>query len=252
MKIQVAALTEVPEPLRGEYEQKDGAFFLKLEGEIPELVSVKKDLTEFRDNNIKYLKEKDAAVQKLKEYDGIDPVEYAAMKQKLVDLEKKGGVKDPSDIETKIRLAVDAAVTPLKEQVQLEQKTRVEAELRLKQRDLETRIRDVGTKLKVLDSAMPDLLSRGLRVFRASDGLAYDGEKQMYSKEKVTEPLSLEEWGRMQLAEAPHLFVASTGGGARPGPGGTGKRTISAADPVELGRNADAIAKGEILVTPVQ
>jgi len=248
MKPIIANLTDVPEALRGEYEPKDGAFRLKLDAELPEVLELKKNLAEFRDNNIKYLKDKEEAIAKLKTYDGIDPAEHTALKARVAEFEKKGG-KDPADIETKIRQAVQAAVEPLKKQVASETETRKAAEERLAQKDLETKLRAVGTKLKVIDSAVPDFLSRGLRAFKA-DGIAYDGDKQLYSREKVTEPLGMEEWGRIQLIEAPHLFVPSQGGGAHPGPGGAGKRTISASDPVELGRHVDAIAKGEIVVVP--
>jgi hypothetical protein len=248
MKPIIASLTDVSENLRSEYEARDGAFHLKLDGELPELKDVKEKLSSFRDNNIRLIKEAEATSAKLKNLEGLDPVEFAALKMKVAEFEKTG-TKGPADIETKIRQAVAAAVEPLQKQVLAETETRKAAEASLAQRDLETKLRAVGTKLKVLDSAVTDFLSRGLRTFKP-DGLAYEGDKQMYSREKVTEPLSMEEWGRIQLIEAPHLFTPSQGGGARPGPGGAGKRTVSASDPVELGRHADAIAKGEIVVVP--
>ena len=63
MKAIIDSLEEVPETLRTEYESKDGRYVLKLDGDMPGFVSseehagVKTRLIEFRDNNIKMLRE---------------------------------------------------------------------------------------------------------------------------------------------------------------------------------------------------
>jgi len=254
MKTTYASLTEVPEAFRSEYvQQSDGTYKVKLEGDVPELLEERRRLAEFRDNNIRLMKEKTELDGKkaelesrLKGFEGIDPTEHASLKQQLAELQKK----TPPDIEMRIQQAVASAINPLQKEVAAEREARKTAETSLKKRDLEASLRDVGGKLKVEERAMPDFLARGLRTF-GLDGVARDGEKQLYSKENVTEPLSMEEWGKTLLVDAPHLFVPSKGGGAAPGPGGPGgKRTISTTDPLELGRLAKEIAKGEIIVVP--
>jgi len=251
MKTKIAALTEVAEALRGEYIERDGAFVLKVEGEIPELVEMKNNLTEFRDNNIKLMKEQAAIQNQLKAFEGIDPTDHRMLVKKLEELEKKGGVKDPADIEARIRSAVQEALEPVNKKLAVEETHRKEAEHKLALSALEGKLRDVGAKLKVEERAMPDFLTRATKVFGV-DGVAREGEKLLYSKEKVTDPLSMEEWGKNLLVDAPHLFTPSRGGGAAPGVGAGGQRTISAADPLELGRHAKEIAEGKIIVVPAQ
>jgi len=247
MKVVIPTLTDVPDALHSEYtKQDDGTYRLKVEGDIPELTEFKNKVTEFRDTNVNLMKKNDEVLKKLKMYEGIDPTEHIKMKTRLEALEKKG---DPGDIDSRIRSAVAAETGPLKEQITLERTSRETAELKLKRRDLEGRLREVGTKIKVADSAMTDFLSRGMQVFNL-DGIAMDGESSLYSKEKPTEPLGMEEWGNILFEQAPHLFTPSKGGGADPRAGLHGKRTMDGSNPVELGRNLEAIAKGEIIVTP--
>jgi len=248
MKTTIAALTDVPEALRSEYEAKDGKFVLRVEGEIPEVTETNRRLAEFRDNNIALLKEKATLEGTLKSFEGLDVNEYKALKTKVEALEKKKPAGD-EDVEAKIRAAVASALEPVNAQLRAEADTRQKAEQKLAQRDLEGKLRAVGVKLKVEERAMDDFLARATRVFGV-DGVARDGDVVRYSKEKVTEPLSMEEWGRDLLVDAPHLFAASKGGGANPGSGGAGRRTISGADPLELGRHMEEIAKGTIQVNP--
>jgi hypothetical protein len=246
MKVVIATLTDVPEALHSEYaKQSDGTFRLKVEGDIPELTEYKTKVTEFRDKNIKLMKDAEEQDKKLKTYEGIDPSEHTKMKARLEALEKKGG--SDADNDARMRAAVAAETGPLKEQINTERTARETAELKLKRRDLEGKLRTVGTTIKVADSAMKDFLSRGMSVFNL-EGVAMDGETSLYSKEKPTELLGMEEWGNLLFVEAPHLFTPSKGGGADPRVGQHGKRTMDGSNPVELGRNLEAIAKGEIIV----
>lgn len=248
-KLIIDSLDGLNDALKTEYEkQEDGTFRLKVEGEIPEVAELKGKLKEFRDNNITLLKEKEDNLKKLEKVADIDPAKYKSALEELTELKSKKSA-DPKDIDAKIRVEVAAVKQALQEEVQKERQARLDAEQGLKRRDLEGKLRDVGTRLKVAPKAMSDFLARGLNVF-GLDGLAREGEKQLYSEEKPTEPLGMEEWGKMMLNDAPHLFEASSGGGTGSGTKGRpgGKKTIDGSDPVELGRNIDAIAKGEVIV----
>jgi len=252
MKTVVGALTEVPEAKRDEYIEKEGKFVLKLEGDPhPEIAEARAKVVEFRDNNIALMKERETLTTKLKAFEGIDPAEVATLRTKITDLEKK--VKpDAPDVEVRIRTAVADGIREVKDQLAEEKKHREEAETKLAKTSLENKLREVGVKLKVEEKAIPDFLARGLRVF-GLDGIARDGDKELYSKDKPEQRLSMEDWAKDLFVEAPHLFTQSRGGDARGGPlGPGGKRTISSTDPAELGRLADKIAKGEIMVIPPQ
>lgn len=247
MKTIVSNLSEVPEALRGEYDTlTDGRFMLKMEGDIPAVDEAHARLTEFRDNNIGLLKVKKELEDRLRIFEGIDPKEYGAMKTKITAFEQKGGVKDPTDLDAKLRQAIAEANAPLQEQLEQVQYERQEAENRLAFRDLEQKLTAVGYRIGITEKAMPDFLNRGLEVFDL-DGAAKDGDSPLFSRIKPAEALSIEEWAQELGREAPHLFKSSTGGGATGGGGTAGKRTISA-DPLEIGRNLEALAKGEVVI----
>jgi len=250
MKTIITALTDVPEGLRGEYEKKDDVFVLKLDGEPhkhPVFTELASKVDEFRTNNVVLLKEKEARELKLKEFEGFDPKELTRLKEENETL-KKGKTKGEGDVDQQIAVAVKKVQDEMRQQLEGEKQERLKAERALKHTEVERKLRAVAGKLKVDERAMPDFLGRAFRVFN-DDGVAIDGDKQLYSKKNPMQPLSMDEWGELQLTEAPHLFAASGGGGARPGPGGAGRRTIST-DPLEVGRNLEAVAKGEIIVIP--
>jgi len=248
MKTIVSALSEIPEPLRNEYEVlPDGRYRLRTEGDpLPEVAEAHSKLTEFRDNNINLLKLKAELEGRLKAFEGVDPKEYGTMKSRLQDLEKKGGVTKAEDLDAKLKQAIAEANAPLVEQLAQVEAKRLEAENRLAFRDLEQQLTSVGMKLGVDEKAMPDFLNRGLEVFDY-DGTAKNGETPLFSKVKPAEPLGFEEWAQGLAADAPHLFKRSAGSGATGGQGAAGKRVVSR-DPLEIGRNLEALAKGEAVV----
>ena len=91
MKAVVTDINSIPEPVRGEYEEKDGAFYLRLEGTpgfVPavELATTNEKLAEFRNNNVSLLKEKQQLELRLKSLEGIDPIEYSKTKKEIEEL----------------------------------------------------------------------------------------------------------------------------------------------------------------------
>lgn len=83
----------------------------------------------------------------------------------------------------------------------------------------------VATKRGLRPAAMADSTPRSRTVFRPVNGVPTafdsDGKSVRYDRDGLT-PLSIDEWVDGQVAEAPHLFEAKSGGpGGRPlGPGG--------------------------------
>lgn len=251
MKAVIDALSDVPKELQGEYEEgKDGnagKYVLKLEGTHPVVEQAHKAVENFRNNNTALIKDKATLEAKLKAFEGIDPGQVAADKQKLSEFEKSAG-KEPKDVEARIKKAIDDAVGPYAKKVEtLEQKAST-AERELKMRDVETNLRAAGVKAGIDEKAMPDFLARGRRVFN-EDGVAKDGDSPLLSKDKVGDPLGMEEWALSLQSDAPHLFRKNTGGGAGGSGGpGVGKKAISGKDPLEFGHNLEKIIKGDVVV----
>ena len=245
-KYVVEKIEEIAENLRDEYELRDGKYWLKIDGDIPEVEETKAKVAEFRDNNITLMKERDQLKTTLKSFEGIDPKEYKKLKEQ-VEAFKSGGVRDPADIEARIQ----ARVAPLEAQLTEMERKRVEAEEALARQNLRSRLTQIGVKAGVDEKALPDFLARGLQVFNL-EGQAMDGEKPLFSKKKPAEKLGMEEWAADLLQDAPHLFKISRGGGtggARPSTDSSNRRIISGADPLEFGKNLEEIAKGNVVVS---
>ncbi|MCG3774034.1 MAG: hypothetical protein JW395_0851 [Nitrospira sp.] len=253
MKLVLKSLEEVAEGLRGEYEARNGAFHLKMEGDVPQVVELNGKLTEFRDNN-RTLNTTVAELQnKLKTFEGVDIAEYTTLKTKIADLEK-GGVKKADDVAELVKQAVAAAVGPLQTKLTEREASEARAQEALARTALENQLREAGVKVGVDDRAMPDYINRGLQVFKSVDGKAVPrkGDAPIFSKKNVTEELSMVEWATELQNDAPFLFKPSKGGGAGGStgtPGGfQGQRRVISSDPLEFGRNLEGIAKGEVVV----
>lgn len=246
MKLNITSLEEVPEEVRGEYEKAaDGVgFTLKLEGDVVP----KEQLVTFRNTNIKLLKDKARLESEVARFAGIDPEKYAVAVQELEQFKKNAKVEDPADVAARIRDEVAKAVNPIKQQLTEETEKRTKTERQLAFRDAETKLRDVAVKIGIAEHAVPDFLNRALETFDL-DGVARtpDGET-IYSKERVQDPLTPEEWGKSLVTVAPHLFKTNTGGGTRNGaPGAGGKKVIDGNDLLAFGNNLEGIAKGTVV-----
>ncbi len=258
MKTVISTLDEVPEALRGEYEERDGRFALKVEGEVPglvkaaELSEANSKLIEFRDNNRVLNLEKLQLEEKLKRFDGIDLEEHAKLKERIGELEKKG-VKGGDDIAALVQKGIAAAVEPLQKRLDEAEAREKASTAALSRKNLESRLTTAGLKAGVEEKAIPDYIRRGFEVFHLENGdtvVAKDGDTPLFSKEKPAQPLTVEEWVSNLVSDAPHLFKASKGGGATPSPGGQGAKHTIPNDPVEIGKHLESVAKGETVVSP--
>ena len=254
MKFVINSLSDVAEPLRGEYEERNGRFYLKTEGDYEPLVQANTKLAEFRDNNRGLNTEVTNLKKRVAEFDGIDPVEHTKLVAKVKELEVRG-VKGSEDIAALIKEAVKTAVDPVEAKLKAKDESEAKAQELLRKKELETGLRDVGAKIGIADNAMSDFIERGTKVFKNVDGkvVARDSQdRPIFSKKNVTEEISMEEWGTGLQTDASHLFRTSRGGGAN----NVGnnqqvpKRQIEP-DVVEFGKNIEAIAKGEVIVTGI-
>jgi len=246
MKAILSSLSDIPEALRGEYEQKDGKYVLKLEGDYPgfvkadDLGEANRKLAEFRDNNISLQK-------KLAAYDGVDVEEHKKLKEKAAEFEKHG-VKGGNDLQK----AIENAVTPLQKKLEEITERESRANAQLARKEIETVLTQEGLKAGIREEAITDYLRRGIEVWKLEEGkpVAKDGDMPLFSKRKPSEPLSPTEWVALLSIDAPHLFRPSKGGGANPGQGGNGERmTYNRHDDSDFLKNVAKIAKGEMIPT---
>lgn len=248
MKAVIKSLDEVAEPLRGEYKQEGNVFVLKLEGENehPAVKEINTKLGEFRDNN----RDLNAKVTELTtKFKDIDPTAVTAMKTELETLKADKAKVPAKDAQIE---ALQTQLNTIAQQLEASNKATQAATLAQRQTALETALTKAGLKAGIAEAALPDYIARGKSVFSVADDgtfVAKDGTRPLYSKVKVTEPLSVDEWAVDLNQSAPHLFKPTVGGGSQPfGGPAPGVRTIEATDPLVLGQNIADIAAGKVAV----
>jgi type VI protein secretion system component VasK len=177
--------------------------------------SVKGKLDEFRGNNVKLMKDMETLNTK---FDGIDVDSYndmlknqqAQKDKKLIDAgkieelfaEREKGLKTAQDKELQ---AKEAEIQTLNTQLA----TLV----------IDNAVRDSAAKAGVVDTGIDDVLLRSQSVFTLNDGKAvpHDTNGNVIYGEGTSEPMSVAEWVKGQMAIAPHLFKASSGSGSEHG-----------------------------------
>jgi hypothetical protein len=249
MKPVIESLEAVPEALRTEYEPaKEGkGFVLKLEGDHPSIAGIvaqaNAKVGEFRTNNIALLKQAEELTDKLKSFDGMDPAKYRELLKTTDDLKTKG-VKDGADVSK----LVEAALSPVLEKLKTFETREAAARTELAEKSQESLLMAAAIAAGVQDSAVPDFVSRGKKVFGA-DGVAKQNGTPVFSKKRPGEFLDVTEWAADLQAEAPHLYKASKGAGTTPG-NGTGvpgaKGTFDGSDAGFLA-NIKGIAAGTVV-----
>jgi hypothetical protein len=262
----------IPEAIRAEYEEKDGKFVLKVDGDHPVVIEATKQAVDaarqatelkaklegFRENNTTLLKELgaqsfDDAKQRLKELKKIDPAEYERLKDRTRELEGQG-IRTSEDVTRlfleRTRSQVEAAVKPLQDELSAIRDRERRANEALARTTLENALRDAGVKAGVDEKAMPDFLNRGMSVFAIKDGqvVALKNGEPQFSRRKAGESLTAEEWAQDLATDAPHLFRPSRGGGAPGSAGSAPRKRYVSGEPLEFGSNLEAIARGEVSV----
>jgi hypothetical protein len=240
LKSMIDALTDVPEALREHYTPRDGKFVLAAEGLVPAA-----RVAEFRDNNI-------ALTKKLEElttrFDGVDPDVFRDLSAKALEARGKKLI-DAGKVDELVAERVGAMKTEHDKVVTGLTAKQAALTGQLEGLVIDGALRDAASKAGVRPTAIDDVLLRGRSVFKLQDGRAVpmDGDKPIYGKSG--DPMPIAEWVGGLSASAPHLFEASTGGGARgASPGGGAAGTIARDDAKGFLANLDKIAKGEVKV----
>ena len=280
LKAVVTDLSVLPEAVRGEYVRRDdGMFALQIDGTVPgwvtetQLTEQKNKVIEFRDNNVKLLRElgadsmdtaleraklvREFTPEKLAKLRTIDPAEYERTKAKLAALEASGA-GDPKDVQNLVSQALQKftadVVNPIRGELETERKARAEAQDRLNQSRFRTVFAEVAHNAGAKPNAIDFLLSKAQEIFEPGDGGDPKAKQGQFSRTKPGEAITPEEWIGVAVRDYDFAFEKSGGSGATP-PAGTkreGKTLIvpadGQADPLELGRHYQEIAEGKMKI----
>lgn len=259
MKTVISTLEDVAEPLRGEYEARNGKFFLKVEGDYLPLIEANTKIAEFRDRNILLLKENDDLRPLKTKYEGIDPEEAKSAIAKVKALGKKG-INDAEEFDTRVKSTVDELLKPLREQVAASAAETAAERKRADEFLLHSQVADKFAKLGGRAKAIDQVVTLAASAFEVKDK-AVVAKTGKFSVTKPGDVLSVDEWLDGVVKEYDFLFEPSGGGGARPagGAGGAGggakpgalkigQTLLKDPTPQELGQFASDIAKGKVKV----
>lgn len=234
LKFQVDSIDEVEEGLRTHYTEKDGKFFLQVDGAVS-----KAKLDEFRNNNIELMKRlepfKDIQdIEDFKARQSVDMDEYQRLKADAL----KGAKLTQADVDN----MVNDRVKTMKAQFDAELNSTKET-LSIANRQLESLLIDSGIQAAAIEggiksTAIPDAILRAKQVFKVKDGAAIPYDKNnnvLYGADGET-PMSIQEWVKNLRGSAPHLFDPSVGSGTRPkGHAGTGASNLSSLQKIRAG-----------------
>lgn len=262
-KFVVDDINTVPEEHRGLYEQRNGKWYLKIEGmpDPAENASLKQKVNEFRENNIRLTKQIEEIQAKLAAYDGFDPQEAAKLRETEQKLKDKQLI-DAGRVDELIQIKVQEAVNSSKKKIEELENTlkdvstkRDEAEGRFQRKVVEGMLSKEAAKHGIRAGAMEDVFSHAERfgwkldetgtalVARDADG------HQRTSTANPGRPVTLDEYFKDVLpSDKPFYFEGSAGGGASGGGAGRSGRHVKASDQQAIDANIEKIASGEIEV----
>jgi len=218
------AFDKLSDDVKKEYEEKDGQYYLQVEGMVP-----KARLDEFRENNIKLAQDNDKLKRHVDSYGAITPAELEELRKKA---ETGGGEVDEEQLNTMVEERVAKRVSKMNEEhesaLKAEREARGQAETTLSKLIIDTNVQTEAVKAGVRETAVEDVLLRARNIFRVENGSAvpYKDDEIVYGKDGKT-PQTIGEWLADQASTAPHLFKENKGGGAtppgKPGQGGAGQ-----------------------------
>ena len=234
LKFKYGTQAEVPAEHAAFYTERDGAFFLDLEGAVE-----KAKLDEFRNSNAALSRERDELKQR---FDGIDPEEartLLAEKQKREEEKLLKGGEDAAAteeaqrqererIEKVIEGRIKGVKGELEKQVAALTGERDALNERLTTIQIDQGVITAATKRGLRPTALADITARARAVFKLVNGVPAafesDGKSVRYGRDGLT-AMTLDEWVDTQVAEAPHLFESNSGGGAAGNGTGTGAKS---------------------------
>ena len=258
LKAVLDSLEGVPEALHGEYEQKDGKFYLKVDGDantlFPGLAAAKEQI----------LKEKKELEQKLKTYEGIDPAKAkelmeAAEKAETDKLKQKGDW-ETREKQLTDRLAADLKTRELQYNTELEKR---ETRIKTLQDSLEKHLVEAAATAAIAGAkGVPELLLphavKAIKVVEENGdfkAVVVDAQNNPRIADVKGTPFTIanliEEMRGNPIYGRAFEAPGSGGSGATQqnnNGGNRGSKTVSRRDQDALNGNIEAIAKGEVTV----
>jgi len=258
LKRLVKTLEEVDEKYRDLYEAdgEDG-FILKTDDK-----DFKEKLDEFRTNNRALFKDKEGLEKMLAKFKDVDPDKYReAMKalDVLNQYEESQLIKD-GKLEEVLSRRTTAMQSEFMTQIEALKAANADAlnQKQTYQQQLGSlRVEALANKAlgkvgRVRNSAITDALNRANNVWKLDDAgniSAHINGKQAYGKDG--EPLTVDEWARNLLKDAPHLFEKGGGGGgegsSQSSDSSNDPKIVDRSDPKAFGANLEAIAAGKVV-----
>lgn len=222
LRQQYESQADVPPPLLEHYQEKDGRWVLELDPPVEDVSGLKNALGQER--NLRRETEKQLVDWKTR-YEGIDVEEHRRLQDRVKGLDD-AEVYDKQGIEVLVTRRTDAMKSEHERQIQAKDReigqlrTQAgESDRRWRQDRIKTALLDAVTKAGVYEKAVDDAVQRGLSVFSDLDEegqvVAKRGDDVVYGKDGIN-PLRPDEWVSTLKASgnAPHLWPASSGGGA--------------------------------------
>jgi len=212
LKFSVEKLDGLDDSIKAMYKpaQSGQGFVLDVEGVVE-----KTKLDEFRENNVKLLKQLEA-------FKGVDPEKIKELQETERKLKEKELI-DKGDLDG----LIGQRVALMKEEYENKIK-QLAHDNSISKKQLETllvdnKVREASTSGGVLSTAIDDVILRAKTLFSVEKGdvVAKKDGKMVYGKDGTT-TLSINEWIQSLKDTAPHLFAQNQGAGASGGFGTKG------------------------------
>jgi hypothetical protein len=244
---------KLPKDIKESYVEEGDGYTLDMDDS-----PLKSKLNEFRSSNKDLLKRKDELEQVAKRYEGIDPEKYQkameameqidAMEDK--DLLKAGKLDELIAKRTgTMQEEHSKALKALQGTLEKEAGAKKALQDKLKTTLIEATVaKSVGNVGSVRKSAYDDVIARAQRSFIVDDEGNLKPNGIFNGK---GDPMTPDEWATKLLADAPHLFEPSQGGGAGGGSKGNAggqQKGVIENNPQAIGSNLEAVAKGTMVV----
>lgn len=220
LKAVLDSLDGLSDDIKSLYVQKDdGKFHLDVEGG--------EDISGLKANYQKLLDEKKKLQDRYKAYDDIDPAKAKEALDKLRKIEEKE-LLDAGEVDKVVEKRVE--LMRQDHQSQIQKMTEAQDALTQENAKLKSRLSEAVIERGILDAvnavgqprkeALEDIVARGVKTWKLDDQgkpipLKADGTT-IYGKDGKL-PMTMQEWAESLLESAPHLWLPSSGGGARGG-----------------------------------
>lgn len=219
LKLTVADLAEIPEPMRGAYKQRtDGAgFILDVEGGVV----AKSVHDEFRNTNI-------ALKKQLADLGDLTPEKITELNDKVAKLDADlAAARKNKDVDAEKR--IEAIQSGLQKKIDDATKAADSYKARLESVLIDGQVAKIAAEVGAHPTAIDDIAARVRPRFRVGDDnvpYAVDAQGQkIYGEDGKV--LGIDGAVRQLTKQAPHLFKASSGGGATNTSAGGGRSTVA-------------------------